>query len=184
MRSSFKTVLMSALAATAVFFTVIYTSCNRDKCKSIVCANGGICNDGACNCPSGYEGTNCERLSRNKFIGNWTVNEKGSITLAAQYPVSIEPSQNPTDVTIKNFYNYFLTPIKASIVGGDTIIIPNQQYEGKVIFGVGYIYSDVTYGQYGAIEMRYEIIDTATQKVNDFGYNAAIDGSDPSIWNK
>ncbi|MCF8451332.1 MAG: calcium-binding EGF-like domain-containing protein [Taibaiella sp.] len=183
MKFPFKTIIISSLATIAAFTAVVYTSCNRDKCKTIVCANGGVCNDGACTCASGYEGTNCEKVSRDKFLGNWTVFEKGSITLAAQYPISIEPTTDVYDVVIKNFYNYFRTPIKATVVG-DSLFIPNQQYEGKVLFGVGYIFSNVTYGQYGAIEMRYSIIDTATQKVNDFGYNAAINNSDPSLWNK
>ncbi|GAA4464425.1 hypothetical protein GCM10023093_14730 [Nemorincola caseinilytica] len=184
MASTLKTIFISSIATIAAFGAVVYSSCNRDKCKSIVCANGGVCNDGSCTCPSGYEGTNCEKVSRDKFLGNWHVLEKGSITLAAQYPISIEPTTNLTDVVIKNFYNYFKTPIKATIIGGDSIVIPNQQYEGKVLFGIGHIYSNVTYGQYGAIEMRYEIIDTATQRVNDFGYNEAVDHSDPSQWNK
>lgn len=188
MKSPFKTILIAAFSTLAVFCSIVYTSCNRDKCKSVVCAHGGVCNDGMCTCPSGYEGSNCETVSRTKFLGNWTVFEKGSITLAAQYPTSIEattdqPSTGPVNVVIKNFYNYFLTPISA-YVQRDTIYIPNQQYEGKIVFGVGYIYTNVTYGQYGAIEMRYEVIDTATSKVNDFGYNEAIDHSQPSAWNK
>jgi hypothetical protein len=185
MKFPFKAIILSSLATISAFTAVVYTSCNRDKCKTITCANGGVCNNGACICPSGYEGTNCEKVSREKFLGNWTVFEKGSATLAAQYPVSIEPTTEITDVVIKNFYNYFQTPIKASVsVTGDTLFIPNQQYEGKVLFGILSIQSNVTYGQYGSIEARYEIIDTATQKVNDFGYNAAIDNSDPSQWNK
>ena len=184
MNFPFKTILVSAIATIGVFATVVYTSsCNRDKCKTITCANGGVCNDGACTCPSGYEGTNCEKESRLKFIGNWTVFEKGSITLAAQYPISIEPGAEPSDVVIKNFYNYFKTPARATVVG-DSLFIPNQQYEGKVLHGIAHIYSNVTYGQYGGITAYYQIIDTATQKVNDFGYNAAITNSDPSQWNK
>jgi len=183
MKLPLKTVLFSSLATIAAFFAVVYTSCNTDKCKSIVCANNGVCNGGSCVCPSGYEGTNCEKISRNKFLGNWTVFEKGSITLAAQYPISIEATTAVYDVTIKNFYNYFKTPIKATVVG-DSLFIPNQQYEGKVLHGIGYIYSSVTYGQFGAIEMRYQIVDTATLKVNDFGFSEAKTFSDPSRWNK
>ena len=188
MRIPFKSILISSFATLSAFFAVTYVSCNRDQCKSIVCAHGGICNDGSCTCPTGYEGSNCETVSRTKFLGNWNVFEKGSITLAAQYPVSIEattdnPTTTPVNVVIKNFYNYFATPIKGYITR-DTIFIPNQQYEGKVVFGIGYIYTNVTYGQYGAITMRYEVIDTATARVNDFGYNEIVDHSSPSQWNK
>ncbi len=182
MKTPFKTLLLSAMVAIVAILTITNTACNRDKCKTIVCAHGGVCNNGACVCPSGYEGPNCETVSRVKFLGNWSVFEKGSVTEAAQYPISIQATTNITDVVINNFYNYFRTPIKG-YVQGDTLYIPNQQYEGKVLFGIGYIYSSVTYGQYAAISMRYEIIDTATQLVNDFGYYEP-DGSNPSAWNK
>ena len=183
MRTPLKTIQVIALIACTVFATIIYSSCNRDQCKTIVCANQGVCNGGACTCPAGYEGTNCETVSRDKFLGNWSVFEKGSVTQAAQYPVSIQAGFNITDVVITNFYNYFTVPVNAT-VNNDTLFIPNQQYQGKVLFGVGTISSNTTYGQYGSITMEYEIVDTATQVVNDFGYNSIVDHSLPSSWNK
>ncbi len=182
MKAPLKTILISAFATFSAFISITYLSCNRDKCKTIVCAHGGVCNSGGCICPSGYEGSNCETISRDKFIGNWSVFEKGSLTEAAQYPLSIVRGSLITDVSINNFYNYFLTPIHGYIAG-DTLYIPNQEYQGKVLFGIGFIYTDVTYGQFGRLSMRYEIIDTATTVVNDFGYYAP-DGSNASMWNK
>ncbi len=180
MKTSLKTILVIAFSALA---TVVYTSCNRDQCKTIVCANQGVCNSGVCTCPAGYEGSNCETVSRDKFIGNWSVFEKGSITQASQYPISISKGVLITDVVITNFYNYFIVPVNASVIH-DTLFIPNQQYQGKVLFGVSYVYTSTTYGQYGAINMEYEIVDTATGNVNDFGYNSIVDHSLPSAWNK
>jgi hypothetical protein len=183
MKAPFKAILVSALATFSVFTSITYISCNRDKCKSVVCGHGGVCNSGACVCPSGYEGSNCETETREKFLGTWRVFEKGTRTPANQYAITIEKSSPQlTDVVITNFYNYFHTSIKASVIG-DTLFIPNQQYEGKLTFGVGYIYSNVTYGQFGLIAMRYEVVDTATNIPNDFGYYAQ-DLSDPSAWNK
>jgi hypothetical protein len=183
MTARLKTIVISSLISFSAFAAIVYTSCNRDKCKTVVCAYGGVCNDGVCNCRPGYEGTNCETISRQKFLGNWSVFEKGSITEASQYGISITEGPKINDVIIKNFYNYFVTPI-AGVVKNDTLFIPNQQYEGKVLFGIGYIYTSVTYTQFGAIDMKYEIVDTATQAVNDFGYNSKLDHSDPSRWNK
>ena len=188
MKTRFKTILISAFVTCSAFISIAYFSCNRDKCKTIVCAHGGVCNSGACICTTGYEGSNCETLSRQKFLGNWTVFEKGTRTQAAQYVITIQEAppvngtDNPTDVVLINYYNYFKTPIKGSIAR-DTLYIPNQNYEGKVVFGQGYIFTDNTYGQYGRISMAYEIIDTATTLVNDFGYYAP-DGSATSLWNK
>ena len=182
MKTPFKTILISALATFSAFISVAYLSCNRDKCKTIVCANGGVCNGGACICPSGYEGSNCETVSRFKFLGNWSVFEKGSITPTQQYPINIKEGANITDVLIYNFYNFFLTPVKGYVTA-DTLYIPNQQYQGKVLVGQGVISTSVTYVQYGLITMKYEIVDTATQLVNDFGWYDN-DGSAPSLWNK
>jgi hypothetical protein len=182
MKTAFRKILYSALVTLVTVGSVIYASCNKDKCKSIVCAYGGVCDGGKCICKSGYEGPTCQTISRDKFIGAWAVYEKGSITEAAQYPVAIERSNNITDVVIINFYNYFRNPVKAYIIK-DTIYIPNQQLEGHVVFGQGVIYSNTTYGQYGSISMRYEVIDTATNVPNDFGYYAP-DLSEPSAWNK
>jgi hypothetical protein len=182
MNTPLKKILAPVLIVISGFFSVVYFSCNRDKCKTIVCANGGVCSQGACTCPSGYQGTNCETVSRYKFLGEWQVFEKGSISNSASYPISISASNNITDVSITNFFNYFETPIRGYVVG-DTLYIPNQQYEGKVVFGVGYIYSNNTYGQYGAISMRYEVIDTATNVPDDFGFYGP-DLSAPSAWNK
>jgi hypothetical protein len=185
MKTPLKTILISAVATVATFLSVSYVSCNRDKCKTIVCAHNGVCNQGACICPSGYGGANCETVLRNKFLGNWQVFEKGSTTNAAQYGITIIEGPRITDVQIKNYYNYFTTPIKGYVAGqnGDTLYIPNQQLQGKIVFGVGYIYSTTTYGQFGSISMSYEVVDTATNIPNDFGYYAP-DLSVPSAWNK
>ncbi len=182
MRSPFKTILTSVLVTISAFISITYMSCNNDKCKTIVCAYGGVCNEGACICPSGYEGTNCETISNLKFLGAWQVFEKGSTTNAANYTISINSTATVTSVSINNVFNYFTLPITA-YVSHDTLTIPNQELEGKVIFGVGYIYSSTVYGQYGAINMQYEVIDTATGRVDDFGYYPD-DLSSPSQWNK
>lgn len=182
MKIPFKKLVIPLVAVGALFTSLVTSSCNRDKCKTVVCAYNGVCNQGACTCQSGYEGSSCETITRNKYLGNWTVYEKGSTSNAAQYQVSIVAADKITDVAIINFNNYFTVPIKGT-VKGDSIIIPNQQYDGKVLFGIGYIYSNVTYGQFGAISLSYEVIDTATLRVDDYGYNA-VDLSDPSAWNK
>ncbi len=185
MKVHFNSIVISAFSTIAVIGSLMYLSCNRDKCKTIVCAHDGVCNQGACTCPSGYGGINCETVLRQKFLGNWQVFEKGSTTNAATYVISIVNGTNITDVQIFYFYNYFTQPVKGYIGGknGDTLFVPNQQLMGKLIFGVGNIFTNTSYGQFGSINMCYEVVDTATNIPNDFGYYPA-DLSKASSWNK
>jgi len=40
-------------------FALCFLSCS-DACEDVICENEGICNDGTCECPDGYEGMTCE----------------------------------------------------------------------------------------------------------------------------
>jgi len=186
MKLLLKSVLFTTIVSIAVMIAMTQTSCRFDKCKPINCAHNGVCNQGTCICPTGYEGPNCETITRNKFTGNWMVFEKGSASIAAQYPIIIDTAGREeaiTYVVIKNLYNYFKKPVRA-YVDGNRLIIPNQNLEGKVVFGEGILNYNVTYSQYSSVTMRYLVQDTFTLVKDDFGYEAAINFSDPSVWNK
>ncbi len=43
----------------AVLLIAFSPSCSKDKDCEGTCLNGGVCEDGNCNCPDGYEGPNC-----------------------------------------------------------------------------------------------------------------------------
>ena len=180
--------LIAGAVAVIAWVAAISTSCNTDRCKTVVCANGSYCQLGTCICPSGWDGPSCETQSRAKLLGNYMVYEKGSAVLAAQYPITIVIDSNSpliTNVRISNFNNTFKGSVLATI--SDTVItIPNQELEGKTVFGKGYIFTspDVTYFQYGNIRMRYEVVDSITNAVNDYGYDSVVDGSVSSLWNK
>ncbi|MCB9063767.1 MAG: calcium-binding EGF-like domain-containing protein [Chitinophagales bacterium] len=87
-----RNIAFTAIASFAVFSMVTYTACNKDACKDVTCNNGGTCINGTCACPDGYEGTNCETITREKFLGTW----KGS------------------DVCNNNTYNVTLTVSSSS----------------------------------------------------------------------
>jgi hypothetical protein len=184
MKNTVKPVLFTAIITISAFFAVLYSSsCKEDKCKSVACAYGGSCDQGVCKCLPGYSGPNCETIMRKKFIGLWQVHEQGSVTPDRQYPISIENGGEVPNVLFRNYYNYFSPAKITATINGDTITIPNQQVMGKVIFGKGYIYTTPA-GPYTGISMRYEVIDSATQMVDDFGYYEELDNSKPSIWSK
>ncbi len=84
-----------SLITVATFFavsgTVLYTSCEKDTCADLSCKNGGSCAEGFCNCPSGYDGTECEIMSGTKFIGTFVGNHTC-------------PSSSPTKDTIQIWF--------------------------------------------------------------------------------
>jgi len=45
------------VALMLAFFSI--TSCQEDPCDNLLCVNGGICNEGKCDCPEGFGGSNC-----------------------------------------------------------------------------------------------------------------------------
>ncbi len=185
MKNTLKPILFTTIITLSAFFAIVYSSCKQDKCKAIACAYGGVCNDGVCNCLPGYEGPNCETVTRTKFLGRYQVYEQGTITPSRQYPLAIEADADVNYVLIKNMYNYFSGPSVRGIVKGDSITIPNQQILGKVVFGKGYIYSTNGYGTGTKITLRYEVVDSANNLiVDDFGFYADVYHSSPSLWVK
>ena len=189
MKTTLKTVFLSALTTASAFVAVVYTSCKEDKCKAIACAYGGACSDGVCICLPGYEGTSCETISRDKFVGFYNVQEQGTISPLREYSIAIDiDAADVTKVNIRNLYNYFNPQIISGVINGDTLTIPNQQYMGKVVFGKGYIYYTPQYGTgpIAAISMQYEVVDSMSMNhvVDDFGFYSNLDNSKPSNWVK
>jgi hypothetical protein len=58
-----KNIVLTAIFVFAVFASVTYTACTKDDCEDVICQNNGICQDGKCQCPSGYAGENCETVT-------------------------------------------------------------------------------------------------------------------------
>ncbi len=63
--------LIAACTFLSLATVVTYTSCVQDSCKALKCRNGGTCADEFCRCPVGWEGTQCENATRNKFTGRY-----------------------------------------------------------------------------------------------------------------
>lgn len=179
MKAGFKTILLSALTVMSAFTAVTYTSCNSDKCKAIVCAYGGVCKDGTCVCAAGYEGTQCEIVTRDRYKGAWYVAEKGTYTDPAQYMISIDNGSDMTRMVIRGFANTINSEVNMRI-NSDEITIPLQTVDSFEIQGTGVLKSEGMYAKHGQLTVRYTIRDLRTNMVNDFGVNIG----QPSVWTK
>ncbi len=55
-----RAVILTTIITLLTFGAVVYTSCQKDRCKRLICQNGGTCRDGFCYCASGYTGRYCQ----------------------------------------------------------------------------------------------------------------------------
>lgn len=180
MKARLKSAVLSAVGVLAIFSAVTFASCNAEPCDAIACAYGGTCNEGECICPSGYEGTHCEIVTKDKFIGVWTVFEDGTVTMPAQYEVNIKSGDGNTDIIISNFYNRF--PPGENVFGrveGDSITIFSPAESEYQVNGYGHLEWDSYYPDHGTLTMYYTI-QNPEGKVDDFGVNSG----DPSVWSR
>ena len=130
----------SFLVMIAVATVMFFNACESDPCKDVTCLNGGVCVSGTCDCASGYEGTDCSTISRDKFTDTWTVNEDCSSSAPASYIVSITNGSGITDVLISNMWDAFVNSVHAT-VDGNTISIASQEpdNDGFIVSGQGTI---------------------------------------------
>lgn len=126
---SLKRIALSALLTFSAFGAVLYTSCNKDECKDVVCQNGGTCTGGTCTCTSGYEGTNCETAVRTKFIKQWSASDKEATTSVTvpTYVSAIVSGTTIVDIKISKFSNEFFANDVVATVSGNTISVASQQ---------------------------------------------------------
>jgi len=180
MKSRLQAVLLSAAVALAGFTAVTYTACKEDKCKGIVCAYGGVCNEGRCLCLPGYEGVQCETINRDRYKGVWQVAEDGTLSSESLYSVSIENGEAMTDILVKRLYNDALGGDVVATIKGDTLTIPTQTLGDYTIKGRGMLLDDIYYGKHGRLEVRYSVTNNVTGTNDNFG----LDSGQVSLWHK
>ncbi len=63
--------LRLSIAALSIIALSLLSACEADKCKQrgTICLNEGVCFDGVCNCPAGFEGDSCQYQENEKFAG-------------------------------------------------------------------------------------------------------------------
>ncbi len=119
-----KSIILTAFAFGAVAAaTISFSSCEQDSCTVLQCVNGGQCDEGACQCPDGYEGSECEIAVADRYVGVY----EG--TVRCNYNDMIFPIV-PDTVRIDMVQRPNL--VKLEVKGGNTSL---QNFKGKVIDG-------------------------------------------------
>lgn len=120
---------MKNIFAFAFFLLLLLTSSCKDPCKDINC-NDGVCLEGTCLCDDGYEGDNCDKLEREKFIGSWT----GTLDCGGQLGaneatiiVTEDPSSNEGLLFQLDFEILDLEPLEGTVSGDIFFISPSDQ---------------------------------------------------------
>lgn len=74
---------------------MFFYGCIPDKCGSVQCMNEGVCVQGYCTCPYGFEGDFCEHKWHDKFNVNWTATEKLKTEIIRNYTLRVLPATGP-----------------------------------------------------------------------------------------
>lgn len=155
----FSTVAFFILVATGV----VFNACTKDPCAKMTCNNNGVCRDGRCKCPVGFEGPYCDIKTYEKFIGTYqgTYRCDGSVPLEKM--IIIAPGDQPYTVSL---YNVLLqNDALNAILDADKITIEEQTINNIVYSGNGFVE-----GLYLTLFIKEK--DNSTGKVTDCILNA------------
>jgi len=148
-------IALTTMLTIGAFSAITYVSCNKDECKDVVCQNAGTCSNGVCSCATGYEGTNCQTASAEKFVGTYSVVENCSVSGGVgPYTTTIsQSSSNKVNVLLQNFGDFSATITVTGSVNGTTLTIASQTVSGYTVSGSG------TYNN-GVITITYTVSGT------------------------
>jgi len=98
---NWKSILITIFSFFAVAGMVTVSSCEKDPCMELNCANNGNCTDGYCQCPTGFEGAECDITAASRFVGKYA----GSVR-CGNFPIQldtvvIELKEAPNKITLK-----------------------------------------------------------------------------------
>lgn len=110
------------LGLSIILITLMASCVKKDSCSG-VCQNGGTCINNSCSCPSGYEGSNCQTKSNEKFIGTYIGSINCDFTGNTPDTCIITAGSNPLSITITESSS--VDPMSATI-DGSSITIPSQ----------------------------------------------------------
>ncbi|MFI4963030.1 MAG: hypothetical protein ACHP6H_04135 [Legionellales bacterium] len=150
---SIKLVALSAFLTIGTFCAVLYnSSCTKDKCKDVTCQHGGTCSGGNCTCTTGYEGTNCETKSRDKFVGTYTGSEICTVG-TDNYSIVLSAGSSDLVLTYTNLYNEAFTAT-CTMAATDSFSFSGSQ-SGATFSGTGRLVTNT-------LTVHYTIVNAAS----------------------
>lgn len=128
--------IVSTCIVVLLVASVVLISCNKEKtikyngtffnlCDNDTCYNNGVCYNGKCQCPAGYEGMQCLQTWNGRYVADYQVNN--NCNPGNNFNINITPVVNEPTAFLINGINYFCPantaiPIRASIVTNSTNI--------------------------------------------------------------
>jgi hypothetical protein len=118
--------------------TVFFTACEADKCKTrgIACQNDGVCYDGVCNCPVGFDGDSCQFKENEKFVAKY-----GGILLSSDGGSSLGTNDTLTIIAQGGNSGINITGKKAPEKASFNAVVKNNAVTvNKTLGSNGYTY--------------------------------------------
>jgi hypothetical protein len=97
---NWKSFIITVFSFFAVGGMVTFNSCVKDPCTDLKCQNRGVCSDGFCQCPTGYEGAECEITAASRFVGTWAGSVRINNNPISADTVRIELTEKPNKITV------------------------------------------------------------------------------------
>ncbi|KAA5533343.1 calcium-binding EGF-like domain-containing protein [Taibaiella lutea] len=99
---NWKSILITVFSFFAISGMVLFNSCVKDPCNDLRCQNKGTCSDGFCQCPTGFEGSECEITAASRFTGTWVGNYRCNNYPITPDTVRIVLQEAPNTVRFEN----------------------------------------------------------------------------------
>lgn len=127
--------MKNVILLTIALFTVSFSSSCGDKCDDVTCLNNGVCDEGVCDCPAGFEGDLCQTMTSSRITGNYNVFTACEGDEAPTETWSVSQSASAANEIILNNFHKPALNVVAVILDPNTIEIKEQFF---TIEGVGY----------------------------------------------